>query len=110
MSYDKLSLESWIELVNKKDKEIKSIESAASFNQRALNMYQHFSEMKEKQEGLLEKFEDDQLAVKMMAMGILPGSHLTVIRKNAFGNTFYVRVDQMRLAIRKKEAECIVLK
>jgi len=68
------------------------------------------SEMKENQEGILEKFEDDHLAVKMMAMGVLPGCRLTVIRKNAFGKTFYVRVDQMRLAIRKKEAECIVLK
>jgi TRAP-type uncharacterized transport system substrate-binding protein len=55
MSYDKLSLENWIELVNKKDEEIKSIESAASFNQRALAMYQHFSEMTEKQLSLAEK-------------------------------------------------------
>jgi len=55
MSYDKLSLESWIELINKKDEEIKSIERAASFNQRALHMYQHFSEMAEKQLSLAEK-------------------------------------------------------
>lgn len=55
MSYDKLSLENWIELVNKKDEEIKSIESAASFNQRALAMYQHFSEQREKQLSVAEK-------------------------------------------------------
>ena len=47
----------------------------------------HLTDMKENEEGVLAGFEDDRLAVKLMAMGIVPGSRLTVIRKNAFGKT-----------------------
>lgn len=68
------------------------------------------ADMKEEEEGTLVRFDDERLAVKLMAMGVLPGSRLKVIRRNGFGKTFYVRVDQMHLAIRKTEAECIELK
>jgi ferrous iron transport protein A len=68
------------------------------------------ADLKEREEGILLGFEDDRLAVKLMAMGVLPGSLVRIIRKSSGGKTFYVRVDQMHLAIRKKEAECIVLK
>lgn len=67
------------------------------------------AELKENEEGTLMRFNDEQLAVKLMAMGVLPGSRLRMIRKNNSGKTLYVRVDQMHLAIRKSEAECIVL-
>ncbi|MFZ2897922.1 MAG: FeoA family protein [Saprospiraceae bacterium] len=68
------------------------------------------AELKENEEGTLLGFEDEHLAVKLMAMGVLPGSRLRMIRKNNSGKTLYVRVDQMHLAIRKSEAACIVLK
>lgn len=68
------------------------------------------ADMKDNEEGILARFEDESLAVKLMAMGVLPGSRLMIIRRNGFGKTLYVRVDQMHLAIRKKEAECIELK
>jgi Fe2+ transport system protein FeoA len=70
----------------------------------------HLVDLKEKEEGVLLRFEDEQLAAKFMSMGVLPGSKIRVIRKNSSGKTLYIRVDQMRLAIRKTEAECIVLK
>ena len=68
------------------------------------------ADLKEQEEGILLRFEDERLAVKLMAMGVLPGSRVRIIRKGSGGKTFYVRVDLMHLAIRKKEAECIVLK
>lgn len=68
------------------------------------------ADLKENEEGTLARFEDEHLAVKLMAMGVLPGSRLRMIRKNSSGKTLYVRVDQMHLAIRKSEAACIVLK
>lgn len=68
------------------------------------------ADLKENEEGVLVHFEDERLAVKLMAMGVLPGSQLKVLRKNNSGNTLYIRVDRMHLAIRKTEAECIVLK
>jgi ferrous iron transport protein A len=68
------------------------------------------ADMNLEEEGILAHFEDERLAVKLMAMGVLPGSRVRLIRKDISGKTFYVRVDQMRLAIRKTEAECIVLR
>jgi ferrous iron transport protein A len=68
------------------------------------------ADMNLEEEGILAHFEDERLAVKLMAMGVLPGSRIRLIRKDISGKTFYVRVDQMRLAIRKTEAECIVLR
>lgn len=70
----------------------------------------NLADLKENEEGILLHFEDEQLAVKLMAMGVLPGSRLRMVRKNSSGKTLYVRVDQMHLAIRKSEAACIVLK
>jgi Fe2+ transport system protein FeoA len=70
----------------------------------------NLADLKENEEGFLLRFEDEHLAVKLMAMGVLPGSRLRMIRKNSSGKTLYVRVDQMHLAIRKSEAACIVLK
>jgi ferrous iron transport protein A len=68
------------------------------------------ADMNLEDEGILAHFEDERLAVKLMAMGVLPGSRVRLIRKDISGKTLYVRVDQMRLAIRKTEAECIVLR
>jgi Fe2+ transport system protein FeoA len=70
----------------------------------------NLADLKENEEGILLRFEDEHLAVKLMAMGVLPGSRLRMVRKNSAGKTLYVRVDQMHLAIRKSEAACIVLK
>jgi Fe2+ transport system protein FeoA len=68
------------------------------------------SDIKVAEGGILVRFEDERLAVKLMAMGVLPGSRIMLVRKDISGKTLYVQVDQMRLAIRKTEAECIVLK
>ena len=70
----------------------------------------HLADLKENEEGVLLRFDDERLAVKLMAMGVLPGSRLRVIRKNASGKTLYIQIDQMHLAIRKTEAACIILK
>ncbi|MCB0618719.1 MAG: ferrous iron transport protein A [Saprospiraceae bacterium] len=67
-------------------------------------------ELNEGQEGAIDHFLNEELAVKLMAMGVLPGSRVRVVRRAGAGNTLYIKVDQLHLAIRKKEAACIVLK
>lgn len=67
-------------------------------------------DISQKMEGVVDGFTDEQLAVKMMSMGILPGRTLRLIRKASFGDTYYIQIDNRAMAIRKKEAACIRLK
>ncbi|MBR9921876.1 MAG: ferrous iron transport protein A [Bacteroidetes bacterium] len=63
-----------------------------------------------RQKGVIDRFTDDRLAVKMMSMGVFPGRTVEMVRKTSFGDTLYILVDKRALAIRKKEAACILLK
>lgn len=55
-------------------------------------------------------FTNDRLASKLMAMGILPGSTLKLVRKAPFGGAWYVAVDQQFIALRRQEAAAILVK
>ena len=59
---------------------------------------------------IIHSFVDEQMACKMLSMGILPGSKVQLVRKAPFGGAIYIRLDNQQFAIRNSEAECIVLK
>jgi ferrous iron transport protein A len=59
--------------------------------------------------GYVARFLDERIAGKLMAMGVLPGSHVRLIRRAPFGGGWYVKVDNLLLALRQQEIECIVL-
>lgn len=60
--------------------------------------------------GTVDHFTNEQYAGKLIAIGIVPGSRLEVIRKAPFGGSWYVRVDRQCIALRKQELACIVMK
>jgi len=45
-----------------------------------------------------------------MAMGIMPGSSIRMIRKAPFGGGCYIKVDNLLIALRESEALSIILK
>jgi len=55
-------------------------------------------------------FANEEMSSKLMSMGVVPGSRVRLIRKAPFGGGYYVRVDNFNLALRREEAESIVLK
>ncbi|MCB0631036.1 MAG: FeoA family protein [Saprospiraceae bacterium] len=59
---------------------------------------------------IISHFTDDQVAGKLMSMGVLPGSEIRLIRKAPFGGGWYVQIDRQILALRKDELDCIVTK
>ena len=68
---------------------------------------QHLEDL---QEGIISHITNDTLAVKLLSMGIAPGKKIKIIRKAPFNGGFYVEVDdRQRIAIRKEEAQCIML-
>jgi ferrous iron transport protein A len=44
-----------------------------------------------------------------MAMGLLPGSSVEMVRKSPFGNTVYIRCGNHHVALRDNEAATIVI-
>ncbi|MDX1941471.1 MAG: FeoA family protein [Saprospiraceae bacterium] len=60
--------------------------------------------------GIVSQFSDDQLGSKLLTMGVLPGSQVEIVREAPFGGGVVIKVDNNYLALRKQEAECILLK
>jgi len=60
--------------------------------------------------GLIAGFSKVDLASSLMAMGVLPGSEIRVVRKAPFGGTVYVAVGKQLLALRQHELEAIVIR
>lgn len=53
-------------------------------------------------------FTNDAIAGKLMAMGVLPGSKIALVRSSPLGGGWYAEVDNIRIALRKQEAACIL--
>lgn len=61
------------------------------------------------QKAKVSGFVDSTIAVRLMSMGVLPGTDVTLIRKSVFGNTVMVKTPQQCLALRKNEAANILV-
>ena len=76
----------------------------------ALNGNFRLSTLRKGNKGTVTRIADELIAGRMMAMGVLIGSEITMIRKAPFGGAFYVKVDNLLIALRKTEANSILLK
>ena len=66
-------------------------------------------DLKAHESGVTISFTDPALACKLTAMGVLPGARIEMVRHAPFGNAFYIKVDGVRYALRREEAETILL-
>ena len=55
------------------------------------------------------EFSNGFIACKLMAMGLLPGSSIEVVRKSPFGKTIYIRSGNHHVALRENEAATILI-
>ncbi len=60
--------------------------------------------------GTIERFTNENLAGKLLDIGIRPGSRLRIVRKGPFGGSWYVKIDRHCVALRKQELACIMIK
>ena len=65
--------------------------------------------LKEGQEGVIHAFTNDQMASKLLSMGVLPGKMLQLVRRVPFGGGLYVKIEGQNIALRLEEARNIVL-
>jgi len=59
--------------------------------------------------GFVKSYDNLDCACKLLTMGILPKSKITVIRKSPFGDALYLQMDTQKIAIRNSEGMAILL-
>ena len=65
--------------------------------------------LKTGEKGVIYRFENDQLAAKLLSMGLLPGKSLTLVRRIPMGGGLYLKVGNHNFAVREEEARDIIL-
>ncbi|MEL6140630.1 MAG: FeoA family protein [Bacteroidota bacterium] len=61
--------------------------------------------------GIIDRFANEELAVKLLDIGVKPGGRLRLVRQSPFGGSWYVKIDDRQcIALRKRELACIILK
>lgn len=67
------------------------------------------SNLKEGIIGKIAHFTNDEIAGKLMTMGVLPGSRVQVVRIAPFNGGYYLKIDGINMVVRLQEASNIVL-
>ena len=60
--------------------------------------------------GVIDRFTNEDLAGKLLDIGVRPGALLRIVRKGPFGGSWYVKIDRHCIALRKQELACILIK
>jgi ferrous iron transport protein A len=75
-----------------------------------MSKIQSLVEVKIGEIGIVSYILDENVACKLISMGVTPGSTLQIIRKSPFGGGYYCKVSEsMNIAIRKEEAKSILI-
>lgn len=61
-------------------------------------------------EAEIEKIDTDKLPLKLIEMGCLPGSLISIVQKAPFNDPLYIKIDESHLAIRKETAKDIFVR
>lgn len=67
------------------------------------------SEMKAGEKGRIQSFESEDLELKLMEMGCIPGEELVVEQIAPLGDPISIRIAGYSLSLRKNEAKYIIV-
>lgn len=68
------------------------------------------TDLKIGESSVIASFDTEEMSAKFMEIGCLPKSPIKLIRKDPAGKTMYLRISGVAFALRKEEANQIVLK
>lgn len=57
----------------------------------------------------IKGLKETDITSKLIAMGVLPGSKLKVLRAAPLGGVYFVMIDQVRFAMRENELSALML-
>jgi ferrous iron transport protein A len=72
-------------------------------------MIKKLSELKPGQSGIIQSFEEDEILLKLMEMGFLPGELVTVEQVAPLGDPMAIQVAGYAVSLRLNEASKIVV-
>ena len=72
-------------------------------------MIARLSEMKPGQEGIIKEFNNNDIFLKLMEMGCVPGERIVLEQVAPLGDPISVKVAGYRLSLRLDEAEHILV-
>lgn len=68
------------------------------------------STLKQGETGVIDGFSNEGLSLKLLEMGLLPGSEITLVRSAPMGDPLYFHVAGYNLSLRKDEASTVLLR
>jgi len=77
------------------------------FDLNNLTTTQNITHLKTGQTALILSYQEGRIASKLMAMGLLPGAPVELIRKSPFGGAYYIKSNEHLLALRTAEAKAV---
>ncbi len=69
----------------------------------------NLSQIKLKEKAIIKGFTDDNLSVKLIEMGCLPGTQVSLQLIAPFGDPIAIEVAGYQLSLRKQEASSILI-
>jgi ferrous iron transport protein A len=69
----------------------------------------NITQLKVGENAIIGEFSNGFVACKLMAMGLLPGSAILLVRKSPFGGAYYIRAKNHYIALRDHEASYVLL-
>lgn len=69
----------------------------------------NLTHLKIHERGVIKGFTDEQLSVKLMEMGCLPGAEISLELIAPLGDPIAIEVAGYRLSLRKQEASSIII-
>lgn len=58
----------------------------------------------------IESIDNNQLPLKLIEMGCLPGNNISLVHKAPFNDPLYFKIDESHLAIRRETAKHIFVR
>ncbi|MFN8284988.1 MAG: FeoA family protein [Chitinophagales bacterium] len=58
---------------------------------------------------VINEFSNGFVACKLMSMGLLLGTQITLVRKSPFGGAYYIKTENHYIGLRANEAESVLL-
>lgn len=74
-----------------------------------LDKFKKLSELKSGERGVIHSFTDEEMSLKLMEMGCLPGDEVQMVFKAPFGDPVCIKVSGYSLSLRVQEAATINL-
>ncbi len=75
-----------------------------------MNHSKNITHLKNGENAIIKEFTDGFIACKLMAMGLLVGTPIILVRKLPFESGYYIKSKNHYIGLRNKEAMHIIIK